>query len=255
MRNRSKIRPNLPGRSRLASSAGRQSRGERNPTPGAHRLLLTTWHQSTRSVPSPVALARFAALGACRASTQNVRSFIVAWLAVLLTFACGTAPQSGTRDAGAEAGPPRVFVEAVLVTVPPESLGTLAHADFSEVASRTEGSVISAHMLLDVGRRSRFACPTSGLDPNEVTYTWTLEPSLVPNGRVRIGVKLAADTDVKPARTTLELDDGQLAILPTLLPAPKGKVLVGLLRPHVVHGWQDLQDIYDRKREARDAAR
>jgi hypothetical protein len=147
----------------------------------------------------------------------------------------------------------RVYVEAVLLLVPRDELKNLPPV-MSQLASRTDGTVVSApHLLLEADRPEDFraligADRTSG-------FTWMLGAHALADGTVQLGVGVIRKEPDEEVSTTLVLDSGEIAILPTLFSAPEEKVLVLVLQPEIIRTDEDLERILGKKRQLAEAAR
>ena len=161
-------------------------------------------------------------------------------------------PVAVTPTDESEAAPTRVYIEAVMLLIPRGDLKTLRPV-VPDLASRTDGAVMSApHVLLEVGRPTAVNAPVDRSEPTR--FTWKFDAAVTDDGKVRLGIGV---TQVKPAgeaTTTLVLNDGQVVILPTLLPAPEEQALVVVLQPRIIRTDQDLERILEEKRAHADAA-
>jgi hypothetical protein len=136
-------------------------------------------------------------------------------------------PKSAAPDA--PDGPPRVFVEMVVVDA---DIATLRAARSVEaLTSDPSATVVSAHVLARDGEKAELAGAhvTSHVDP----------------ASLRIAVDVA--TDGPPTRTTATVADGQRLILGSA--ERNGRRVVRLLVPTVVRSDADLRRLFECKRE------
>jgi hypothetical protein len=140
-----------------------------------------------------------------------------------------------------------------MLLVPRDQLKNLPPV-MSELASRTDGTVVSApHVLLEADRPEEFRTPIGADEAS--AFTWRLDAHPLADGTVRLGLGIVREEPDEEASTTLVLSSGQVAILPTLFSAPDGKVLVLVLQPEVIRSDKDLARILEEKRELAEAAR
>jgi hypothetical protein len=176
----------------------------------------------------------------------------VATCGVLALAGCASHGPAPAELAAQSAVAPRIYVEAVLLRVPNEQVGTLGGRSLADLASRRDGSVLGApHALLDDRRQAQFAFgEPSPSDGEALSYHWTCEPSVLNDGRVRLGITIAAE-EVRLAHTTVVLADGQSVVAPTSAPGRPGEALVLVVRPEIVRSQEDLRAILDRKMRSR----
>ncbi|MBN2191647.1 MAG: hypothetical protein JW751_02430 [Polyangiaceae bacterium] len=90
-----------------------------------------------------------------------------------------------------------------------------------------------------VARRERRGGPPPEIDRESCSLVHRrrsavgVSPQQLEDGRIRLFIEISAEPGTKPAWTTIAVNDGQLIVLPTLLPAPPGKSLAALLRLEV----------------------
>lgn len=152
-------------------------------------------------------------------------------------------------------GPPRVYIEAVMLQTSRSQMQSLPAATVSELASRTDGTVVSApHVIIEAGR------PTTTVllpgDANGTTeFLWRFDAAVLDGDRVKLALGITGTGQDVVAETTLVIEDGQTAVLPTLLRGPEGEVVVVVLGPEVVRDNQDLQRILAGKQAGVDGGR
>ena len=179
--------------------------------------------------------------GACGTAMK----WIVARACFLATFlvACQHSTPVEQPPPGTEAGEPheraeRVSVEAVMLLVPCDQLRDLPPV-MSDLASRTDGTVVSApHILLEADHPEKLRT-LIGADQAS-GFTWRLYAHALADGTVELGVGIIRKETDEEVSTTLMLNSGQVAILPTLFSAPDEKVFVLALQPDLIRTDQEL---------------
>lgn len=171
----------------------------------------------------------------------------VGLLSLLLGVSCGHSVADPAEPATHTVGEPtHVYIEAAVVAVDDRDLGSLGSSDISDIAARKDGSVRSApHLLAEIGQPSRFSI--LGSTPGD-GHTWTFQPEILDDGRVKLAISLMTGASGPRAHTTVVLEDRQTVFVPTNAAGP-GETWVLLARCQVVRDRGDLQAILEAKQQ------
>lgn len=178
----------------------------------------------------------------------------IAPFAVLIASAaaCASVPEKDTAPPPEE--PIRVFVEAVMMDVPRDQLGSLGDPSFRELAQQEHAVFASPHVISEDGQSSELwigsgvAKPQGSVSSFELA-TWRYRFLVIPfvqGDNVELDVELqCGDSKDNEIATTVRLDNGQRAILPTRI-TEGDRVLVLMLEPHIVRSTVALRQIMNR---------
>ncbi|WP_437935578.1 hypothetical protein [Sorangium sp. So ce341] len=189
----------------------------------------------------------------------------------VLTTACGSREPAPARSPQPADSPPRVFIDAMLIDMHPDSVPRLAGRSFEEIVADRDVRVLSgAHALatddvttdIELTRGERLApaqrapapepAPEIELSLAEHDFRFEVRPRLVEPDAVHLRVVLELDgRPTHPPHTfsgSVIVRDSQFVPFRTDFPARGERIVVLLVRPQILRDQEDWRRFLERRR-------